>query len=250
MTSMGRSCLAATLAMGAAIAASGAEPEGWAFEVTPYAWLAGLSGDVKVNGHKAEFDKSAADLFEAFDIGGSLLAVAQYDRVLLLGQVDYFSLSTDELDVEDQPAGGSLDSDMTLGKLAVGYQFDGWSDGVTVDLLLGAQSLTLDNDLTVSGLGTESHRTDMVNPLVMVRPNMPVWPSKIGGLRFCAPLSVGGGGDADLVYDVELQVQCRVATWADVRLGYRAVGFQVEEDDQNELDVVQSGWTLGVGLWF
>ena len=116
MKTVGIGMVAAVLLM-ASSTTFAVEPQGWKVEITPYAWLAGIEGDVTVDGQKADFDKSFSDLVDAVELAGSLLGVVQYNRFLLWGQVDYFSMSTDELDVEDRPQGGSLDSDLLLGEL-------------------------------------------------------------------------------------------------------------------------------------
>jgi opacity protein-like surface antigen len=229
-----------------------AEPQGLQVEITPYAWLAGLEGDITVNGQEADFEKSASDLLDAVDVGGSLLGVVQYDRFLFWGQVDYFSLSTDELDEQDQPQGGSLDSKMLLGEAAVGYQIDGWSEGQTFDILVGARVLSMENDLVVFDKGTRSKDSDLTDPMLVVRPSLPVFPSKIDGLRFNPTLGIGGGGDSDLVYELFPQFQYQCTDSIAVRLGYRTVGYKFKGDnnEENELNVRLAGLIAGVGFTF
>lgn len=236
----------------AATSGLAAEPQGWKVEVTPYAWLAGLEGDVTVNGQKTDFEKSFSDMVDYVDVGGSLLTVVQYDRYLLWGQVDYFSLTTDALDVEDRPEGGSLDSKMLLGEAAVGYQIDGWAEGQTFDLLLGVRTLHTEMDLEVDGHGSYSKDNDLVDPILLVRPSLPVLPSKIDGLRFNPTLGIGAGGDADLVYELQPQFQYQITENVAARLGYRTVGYKFKGDknDDNELNVNLSGLIAGVGVTF
>lgn len=250
MKKLGGVAMAALLAAGATGIA--AEPQGWKFEVTPYAWLAGVEGDVTVNGKKTDFDKSFSDLFEAVDMAGGLLGTAQYDRYLVWGQVDYFSMSTDNLDVEDQPAGGSLDTKMLLGEAAVGYQIDGWSEGQTFDLLVGVRTLHIENDLELYGKGSFSRDNDIVDPILIVRPSIPVFPSKIEGLRFNPTMAIGGGGDSDLVYELQPQFQYQITDNIAARLGYRRVGykFKGEHNDDNELNIALAGLIAGVGVTF
>lgn len=228
---------------------SAAEPRGWKIEVTPYAWLAGIEGDMTINGQEADFDKSFSDLVDAVDVAGSMLGVVQYDRYLIWGQVDYFSMSTDELDVEDQPAGGSLDSKMLLGEVAVGYQIDGWAEGQTFDILVGVRMLSIENDLNVNGGASASKDNELVDPILVVRPSIPVFPSKIQGLRFNPTLAIGGGGDADLVYEMQPQLQYQINDNVAARIGYRTVGYKFEGDnDDNELNFNLSGLIAGVGV--
>jgi opacity protein-like surface antigen len=229
-----------------------ADPKGLQVELTPYGWLAGLEGDITVNGQTAEFEKSASDLMEGLDVGGSLLAIVQYNRFLLWGQVDYFSLSTDELDVEDQPVGGSLDSKMTLGEVAVGYQIDGWAENQTFDFLLGVRTLNMEVDLEVYGEGIHSKTTELVDPILVIRPSFPLFPSKIKGLRFNPTLAIGGGGDSDLVYELQPQIQYDFNDNISARFGYRRVGykFKGEENEDNELNISLAGLIVGLGIKF
>ncbi len=241
--------LMAAAVLMAGLSARAEEPQGWKFEITPYMWLAGLEGDVTVNGQKADFEKSASDLLDYVDVGGSLLGVAQYDRYLFWGQVDYFSLSTDELDVEDQPQGGSLDADTLLAEVAVGYQVDGWAEGQTFDILVGARMLSMESELDVVGHGTESKESDLVDPILVVRPSIPMFPSRIDGLRFNPTLAIGAGGDADLVYELFPQIQYQFADSMAARVGYRTVGYKFEEGS-NELNVQLAGLIVGLGIMF
>jgi hypothetical protein len=227
-----------------------AEPQGWKFEVTPYAWLAGLEGDVKVRDHKADFDKSFSDLFDYVEGAGSLLGVAQYDRYLVWGQVDYFAMSTDALDADDQPKGGELDTKMLLGELAVGYQVDGWAEGQTFDFLVGARALHMETDLEVYGRGKNSKDQDVVDPIFVMRPSMLVLPSKIDGLRFNPTLAIGGGGDSDLVYELFPQFQYQCTEHVAARLGYRRVGYRFKDGNDNELNIDLAGLMVGVGVTF
>lgn len=237
---------------GAQAPAVNAPKDGWKGELTPYAWLAGMEGDMTVNGRSVDFEKDFSDIIDMVELGGSLLGVAQYDRFLIWGQVDYFSMSTSELDVDEQPKAGSLDSKMLLGELAVGYQVDGWLEGQTFDLLVGVRTLQLDNDLELYGKGETSKDVELVDPIFAVRPSVPVFPSKIDGLRFNPTLCIGGGGDSEMVYGMQPQLQYQVNDSFAVRFGYRTVGykFEGEKNKDNELDFSLSGLLLGAGFTF
>ena len=236
--------------------ASGAqaeEPQGWKAEITPYAWLAGLSGDMKLHGHEIEFDKSFSDLFEAVEIAGGLLGVVQYNRFLVWGQTDYFSLSTDKMDVDQQPKGGRLETKMLLNELAVGYQFDGFYEGQTFDALVGFRALRFESDVTVYRTGRTINNTEtFYDPMLVLRPSFPLFPSKIKGLRFNPTLAIGGGGNADLVYELQPQIQYDINQNVSVRLGYRTVGYKFKGDNNsdNELNINLSGLIFGVGIKF
>jgi hypothetical protein len=229
------------------------EPTGWRFEITPTAWIAGIEGTVTVDGQKTDFEKSAGDLFDYVEFAGGLIGAVQYKHWIFRGQFDLFSLSTDALDVEDQPKGGKLDSDMLLTEAAVGYQINGWMEGQTYDFLVGLRSLHTEADLEVygEGGGTYSKDSDLLDPLVGVRGSFPIFPSKIKGLRLNAMASIGGGGDSDLIYELQPALQYQFTDNVAVRLGYRRVAWQVDSDkNDDELDFSLAGLIAAVAVRF
>lgn len=245
---IGRAAMVAAVLMAGSVGYA-AEPQGWKFEITPYAWLAGMEGDVTVNGHEAEFDKSFSDLFDAVELGASLRLGAQYDRYVVGALVDYFSLSTDELDVDDQPENGSLDTKTLLTEAAVGYRIDGWAEGQSFVLMVGVRNLHLETDLEIDGHGTFSKDNDVTDAMFYLVPSMPVFPSKIDGLRFNPILGIGAG-DSDLAYELFPQFQYQITDTMAARLGYRTVGWKFEDSDDNELNISMSGLIAGLGITF
>jgi opacity protein-like surface antigen len=251
MNSLSASLLGTALLLPSLSAGAAEPPPRFKLEVTPYAWLAGVEGDVTVNGRQADFDKSFSDIFDMVEVGGSLLTIAQYDRFIFWGQIDYFSMSTDELDVDDQPKAGTLDSSMLLGELAAGIQVDGWREGQTFDLLVGVRTLSIENDLDLRNGTSTGKDQDLVDPILVVRPSVPLFPSKIEGLRFNPTLAIGGGGDSDLVYELQPQIQYQVSENLAARIGYRRVGYKLDSDqNDNELDFSLSGLIVGLGIRF
>ena len=251
---IGKLMAAVALGMAAVGAHAQVEPSavssenGWQFEVTPYAWLAGLEGDVTVGGQKVDFEKSFSDLLDATELAASVRLGAEKNRILVGALLDYFSLSTDELDVEDQPEGGSLDSDMLLAEVSVGYRVDGWAEGQSFGLMIGVRNLHTENDLEVAGGGKSSSDNDVTDPMFYVLPSVPVFPSKIDGLRFNPVLGIGGGGDSDLVYELFPQFQYNFTDLVAARFGYRNVGYKFKGEGDNELNFNMAGLMVGLGV--
>jgi hypothetical protein len=252
MKAMKMSAVVVAVLLAAALSGFAAEPKGWQFEVTPYVWAAGLEGDATVQGHTVDFEKKFTDMIKYVDAAVSILGVAQYDRFLLWGQMDYISMTTDRLDADERPHAGSLDAKMLLGEVAVGYQFDGFAEGQTFDVLVGARGLTMKTDLNVYDKGTFSKESNLLDPIIVLRPSIPVFPSKIKGLRFNPTVAIGGGGDSDLVYELEPQFQYQITPNVVARLGYRTVGYKFKGDhnSDNELNIRLSGLIAGVGVTF
>ena len=123
------------------------------------------------------------------------------------------------------------------------------AEGQTFDLLVGVRTLHVENDLNVYGHGSVSEDNDLTDPIFVVRPSIPVFPSKIKGLRFNPTLAIGAGGDADLVYELQPQFQYQINDHVAARVGYRRVGYEFEGDNKdNELNIDLSGMIVGVGV--
>ncbi|TDR53041.1 hypothetical protein DFP85_110107 [Halomonas ventosae] len=216
----------------------------WSGEITPYLWAAGIDGDATVQGNDVEIDVGFDDLLDNTDLAGSVLGVLRRDRLVFWGQVDYFSLSTGAVDT---PSGASaeLETDSVIWTLAAGYQFDGWMPGQHVDVMLGARQLSLDNELSISGVGTFTRDKDYTDAVVVVRPSLPInerW-------LFNPTLSFGTG-DSDSTWELWPQFQYKITdTWA-ARIGYRRLHYDIEGDAGNEFDAAFHGLVVGFGGLF
>ncbi|HMP77569.1 MAG TPA: hypothetical protein PKE12_14840 [Kiritimatiellia bacterium] len=247
---MKRTMMSMAVAMGLAAGAAHAQStEGWSFEVTPFVWYAGLEGDLKVAGRSVDFEKDAADLLDAAEVGGSIRFGATYDRFVIGALVDYFSLSTDELEEEDQPRGGTVDAKMLLAEALVGYRVDGWAEGQSFVFGVGVRNLSLDTDLKSNAGGTFSDDRNITDVMFYVLPSVPMFSSSIDGLRFNPVLGIGAG-DSDLAYELFPQVQYDVNDALSVRFGYRRVGWRFEGDGDNEFNADLAGLILGVGYTY
>jgi hypothetical protein len=110
----------------------------------------------------------------------------------------------------------------------------------------------MEADMEVFGHGKTSKEKDLLDPMLILRPSMPMFASKIDGLRFNPTLAIGAGGDSDLVYEMFPQVQYDVTERMTVRLGYRTVGYRFKgsHNEDNELNFRLAGLVLGAGLKF
>lgn len=192
-------------------------------EIVPYAWLAGIDGDVTVAGRDAEVDVGFDDLLDAFEIGGAFLAVTRYKRLVMWTQVDYFELDTDNLD--DASSRARVQAESLFATAAVGYQFETFGPGSSLDVLGGVRYLNMENELTLGGTRSASKGQDWVDGIVMLRPSFQLsdW------VTFNPTLSVGAG-DSELVYELQPQFQFQLTDALVARLGYRRLYYDVGDD--------------------
>ncbi len=228
-------CLAVTTATMAR-----ASDKDWSFEITPYAWLMGIDADVTVGNRKIDVDKSFSDLIDHVDVAASLFIAADYKSWVFWSQVDYFSVSEDG---NTALGDAKLDSDTTFLAAGVGYRLPGLFEGITIDVLLGARYVHMSNKLEFTGLVSTSGNADIVDPILILRPSIPI----IGRLRFNSTMSIGGGGDSNLIYELQPQLQYRINDTFAARLGYRCLYYDYEGDN-TDFDGTFQGFILGLGL--
>ncbi len=220
-----------------------AQDDKWRFEVTPYFWAAGVDGEATVQGRHVDIDADFDDLFDAVDAGAGLVTRAQRGVFVVYGQFDYVGMDTDELD--DAPAGGSIQTDTFLGALAAGLQFDLPLEGSTIDLLGGVRYAWIENDLDITGVGSAEDDLDIVDGIFVVRPSLRLserW-------RFNPTFAVGAG-DSDLTWEAQPIVQYQISKSLAIRAGYRRLFYDVEGDKGNSIEAAFQGLIVGVGLLF
>lgn len=229
------------------VASSGAvqaAEDAWSLEVTPYAWLCGIDADVTVGNKKGEVDVGFEDIIDYVDVAGGLLVIGELNRLQVWGQIDYMSLSSDQ-DVTKFDELGTLDSDTLILEAGVGYEFDNpLAEGAKIDLLGGVRYTSLENSFDPKGAGptVESDR-DLVDPIVIVRPWFPITEK----LTFNPTMGVGGGGDSDLIYELQPQFQYQFTDTMAGRIGYRRLFYETE-GDRAKFDGSFQGVIAGLGI--
>ena len=241
---------AAGLWLAGALAVAAGEPQDWQVELVPSLWVAGLSGDGTINGRDVDYDRSTGDWLDRLETGSSLAGKVVYKQFALGGQFDGYSLSTDALKVDGVPLDGQMDTDMFFAELAAGYVIPGWKEGQTFTLAAGLRYAHIDSDLEINGSGTIHRGQDLLDPMIILWPTLPLFASKIQGLSLAPAFSIGGGGDSDLVFELFPQLRYRVTEHIVFRLGYRSISYKVKDDPDNKLNFNLSGFIAGLGVAF
>jgi hypothetical protein len=217
----------------------------WSFEVVPYAWLPGLKGTVDIRNYSVGIDQSFSDIFKTLKFAADGLAIARYNDWLIYTQVDYFNLSTTQLN--NPPARGSFDTKETFYTVAAGQRFNGWKSGLTFDVLIGAQGLNIDNTLTFYRLGSVQRTRDNVDVIVMLRPSF-----QFSQHWLLNPTFSGGGGGSNSTYQLQPQVQYQFNSTWELRFGWRKMwyGFSGPRNGNNSLEFALAGPLIGFGATF
>ncbi|MCB2185033.1 MAG: hypothetical protein KQJ78_01350 [Deltaproteobacteria bacterium] len=245
-------CLA-SLALGCPAAQAGGGPlEGpWEFSVAPYGWLMGISDEVTVRGQRASVNVDFGDIWDALDFAGELHLEVMKGRLGLFLDPSYLKVS-----VENSLGPLNLDTtlEVTLFEYGAFYRvyrtsLAGPGREFAVDVLAGGRYWDLNVDIglprrTVSG---DQSWTD---PFVGARLAFSLTENWLFRLRG----DVGGFGvGSDSAWQAIALVEYRLANWAGVVVGYRALYTDYADGsgrDENAFDATIHGPVVGVNFWF
>lgn len=223
---------------------------GWQFELTPYLWLAGISGDVGVGGAPTvSIDASFSDIVKNLDFGAMLAFEARRGPWGLLLDGMYLKVSQG-----GDTRGPVIDRVDVVGRTAiitpaVGYRV--WEGSqAAMDAFAGTRIWVIDTDLkfTVGRLGGRRFEDTKAwaDPIVGGR-------VRVGfGDQWSAVLlgDVGGFGAAsDLTWQVFAGIGYQFTERWSLKVGYRALGVDYESGGFL-FDVIQHGPLVGVGFRF
>lgn len=240
-----RITLLVLLVCGLSVGPARAASDDWKFEATPYVWAAGIDGDIEVAGRKAEVEVGFDDLIDKVDIAGSFLGVVQKGMWVNWLQVDYLALSNDTKPAALGGAEVEIESDTLILTAATGIQLNLWGEGKTIDIMGGIRYVRMDNELSISGVGSFDETNDIYDGVLVLRPSMQLTKR----LRFNPTLSIGAG-DSDLTYELMPQFQFDFTDSLAMRVGYRRLYYDFEGDRGNSFDGSFHGFFIGLGWTF
>lgn len=228
-------------------------------QITPYAWLASVEGDITVRGQESSVDASFGDILDDLDLAAMGHVEARYGRWGAFVDPAYMKLSADS-------SVGPVEADAELEILILEfgglYRLASWGAGserlAGLDLLLGSRywkaDLDVDVELPAQGLARDVQGDQgWVDPLVGLRLQLPLSRRFLFNLRG----DVGGFGLSDDMSDFSWQALGLLGFAASEHImlmaGYRALGVDYDTGsgrDRFALDTTIHGPLLGLGIWF
>lgn len=218
----------------------------WRFQLTPYVWFSGLSGDIRPieNGPTASTSLSFSDVLDDLDSAFFLAGSARKGRWVLFGDMTWASLSRESallpgVDIEGKLRQRSLTA-------AAGYQVV-QEPTQQLDLLIGARTWRIDAEVNVSALSVNASETERwVDPVLMTRWRSqwsPHWTTLLHA-------DIGGFGvGADSTWQLIATANYQINHYIFASAGYRHLAL--DRDDQGtRLDVEMSGPLVGLTYRF
>ncbi len=222
---------------GAALAAD----DKWSVEFGPLVWAVNIDGSVATEGQSADFSADFADMIKDVNFGLEAMVLATRQHLAIFGQADYFSLSDDFTNAP----GGDYNANVLLGTAAVGYRFEGFTQGSTMGILGGVRYLRISNKLDVNGVGRFDKTNDATDVIAMLRSSFPI-PGISKKLAFNLAASVGTGG-SKYVWELQPLLQYQFNETLTGRFGYRRLQYKLEKGDV-DIDMGFQGFIIGLGI--
>jgi hypothetical protein len=224
----------------------------WNFHVAPYAWLAGVDGDLSARGRSVSFDQSFSDLVSDVNVGVMGRFEATNNEFILTSDIVYIDLGS-----EQSVGSETLRADMkeTILELGGGYHIGTFSLGecgsptLAFDMLAGARYFNL--NATIKGPFGRDPSNDLnywepyIGPRLVLAFNEK-WSTAlrtdIGGF--------GLGNDPGTSWQLTAGVKYQATKLVDIGLGYKFLNIYDLDRRDASADIKMAGLIMGVGFSF
>ncbi len=214
-----------------------AEDGEWDWNISPYAWLIGLDGDIEARGVLTSIDESFTDAISKLTVAGMLHVDGNDGNWGTMGDLVYLNLD----DSSDTPI-GKIDAGVEQWIMSViPYVRVRSGEMTTLDVGIGARYLytSLDVDTPIASV---SESKSWVDPILLARLNI----QATDNLYFSLIGDIGGFGlSSDFTWQAAATAGYKVSELIDLMLGFRYLDVDYS-DSSFRYDAVSSGLTLGV----
>lgn len=131
------------------------------WKVTAYLWAMGLDGSIGIGPIDADIDLSFSDLVSSLNYGGALAIRRDWGRNVLVADLNYYSLSPDDVET---PLGGTIGTDLNMPLLSFYYGRKFATSNGHFGLLAGVRYAELDTKLTWKPIPPDVKRTRSASP--------------------------------------------------------------------------------------
>ncbi|MEM8957629.1 MAG: autotransporter outer membrane beta-barrel domain-containing protein [Pseudomonadota bacterium] len=223
----------------------------WSFQVTPYAWFTGLSGEVGTSAGRdpVDIDLSFGDILGDLDAAGMLLGSARKGPWMLLFDTTFSRVTPSEVLGGVFLSGVEIESTTRTLTLAAGRRVF-LREQASIDIYAGARAWWLDTDVTLRTAGGRTLRTDQsenwIDPIVGVSG---VWRPRDRWALFAALEAGGFGITADRQSSVFVGASYAFNELVAATLGWRRLAVDYR-DGEFLYDATQTGPVFGATIRF
>ena len=214
-----------------------AQENDWNWSLTPYAWLAGMDGDLTARGLTVPVDQSFSDLVDDLSFAAMLMADGNNGTWGVMADAVYVGL-----DDSQETGAGQLKGEVHEWILsAVAYLTVSSNEKMTLDVGAGGRYTDMTLDVSVPTMSVSASQ-NWVDPILLARVRLPL------SDKFNAAVTgdVGGFGvGADLTWQVVASAGYAITKSIDAVIGYRYLAVDFEDGDF-AYDIATSGFGLGL----
>lgn len=233
----------------------GKDQEGWSFRLAPYAWAAGLNGDIGYRGVSTHVNASIGEVIDHAEGGIMLTGEARYNRWALITDFIYADLADRRWFDQGLIEQTKVQVQEYIWTEAVGYR--AYQCGQSwIDLLTGFRLFSLDQTLSVQARdrfapsGDVSAQTSLdrtwVDPIVGIRSAFMIY----DGWAIRTEGDVGGfNSSSKFTWQAMAALGYDATESTRVLVGYRGLGYNHDREGF-KYDTVMHGPMIGVGVGF
>ncbi|PQB03968.1 hypothetical protein [Aureitalea marina] len=220
------------------------DKEEWNWQLTPYFWFTGLSGDIDFQSQNIPVSADFGDLMDNFSIGFLMHAEASKGRWFVMGDIVYLKLTKDgEIEQVNIPA--ELELKQLIAEIGGGYNIFNSQDWLFIDVFGGLRYFDISNEINAGGVTAFDRTTNVNDPFVGVRFKT-ITEKWINSAR----IDAGGLGiGSDISWKANIYVGYRFSELFSVLLGIQGYGIDYKKDDLR-LKLNYAGVATGLNFTF
>lgn len=222
----------------------------WDFEITPYLWAVGQSGETGNALVRSDFDASFSDIFSNLDMAFLLDFEAQNDTWGIKADTVYMNVAA-EGEMAFTSIGPGIEASLDIKETVFsGTVF--FKPVTALELHVGARYVDMDNTLDLEGRDplNLTHKISLGDS----------WTEAIVGAKYTLPLTerlnlvgygdIGGWtGKSDSMYQLAINLEYQMTDLLNIKGGYRVL--DVDYDTRDFIfDAKTEGFAIGLGFNF
>ena len=227
------------------VAANAQESDAWEFRVTPYLWMLGLDGTTAALGQDVNVDASFGDIVDVLNIALSVNMELSKGKFFVVFDPMYAQLEADIEISGTPPLGGTIDIDMVIADLDVGYSID-----ENFDLYAGLRYYDQDISVTPNTLPVQATLGDDWTDFIL---GFRMHTSMSEKWSFMGKLDGAVGGDSESAWYLQAAVMRHFGSNMHLDLGWRYYDVDYESGSgvsRFKWDVKHSGPVIGFSWEF
>ena len=220
------------------------ESDGWKFRITPYLWMMGMDGTTAALGQDVPVDASFSDILDVLNIALSANMELSKGKFFLVFDPLYAQLEADVADPGGGPVGGTIDVDMVLADLNIGYTIN-----ENFGIYAGARYYDQDIEVTPNLLPVISLGDDWTDYILGFR----VRAEMSEKWSYAGKLDGAVGGDSESAWYLQAVLLRHFGSNKHLDLGWRYYDVDYESGSgvtRFKWDVAQSGPVVGFSWEF